>query len=46
MHKKRILILCTGNSVRKQLWKGLLRNDAGDLFGVESAGIAPQHRAS
>ncbi len=39
--KKRILILCTGNSARSQMAEGLLRNMAGDRFEVESAGVAP-----
>ncbi len=36
--KKRVLILCTGNSARSQMAEGLLRHDAGELFDVESAG--------
>ncbi len=39
--KKRILILCTGNSARSQMAEGLLRHDAGDRFDVESAGTKP-----
>ena len=39
--RKRILILCTGNSARSQMAEGLLRHDAGDRFEVESAGTRP-----
>lgn len=39
--KKRVLILCTGNSARSQMAEGLLRHDAGDGFVVESAGTKP-----
>lgn len=41
--KKRILILCTGNSARSQMAEGLLRHDAGDRFEVSSAGTKPGH---
>ncbi len=41
MHKKRVLILCTGNSARSQMAEGLLRHEAGDKFQVESAGTNP-----
>jgi arsenate reductase (thioredoxin) len=39
--KKRILILCTGNSARSQMAEGLLRHDASRRFEVSSAGTKP-----
>jgi arsenate reductase len=39
--RKRVLILCTGNSARSQMAEGLLRHDAGQRFQVESAGTKP-----
>jgi arsenate reductase len=40
-NKPTILILCTGNSCRSHLAEGLLRDMAGDLFNVQSAGSNP-----
>ncbi len=37
--KKRILILCTGNSCRSQMAEGFMREHGGDNFEVFSAGI-------
>jgi arsenate reductase (thioredoxin) len=39
--KKRVLILCSGNSARSQMAEGLLRHDAGERFDVASAGTKP-----
>ena len=36
--KKRVLILCTGNSARSQMAEGILRQDCGGAFEVFSAG--------
>ncbi|MDQ8051934.1 MAG: arsenate reductase ArsC [Pedobacter sp.] len=36
---KKILVLCTGNSCRSQMAEGYLRNFAGDIAEIYSAGI-------
>ena len=39
--KKKVLILCTGNSCRSQMAEGFWRWYGGDEWEVSSAGIAP-----
>jgi arsenate reductase len=41
IEKKRVLILCTGNSARSQMAEGILRHDGGSAFNAESAGVKP-----
>ena len=40
-HKPRLLILCTGNSCRSHMAEGILREAAGELLEVYSAGSKP-----
>lgn len=39
--RKRLLILCTGNSARSQMAEGIMRHDGGGRLEVESAGVNP-----
>jgi arsenate reductase (thioredoxin) len=40
-NKPTVLILCTGSSCRSHIAEGILRQAAGDLIGVQSAGSKP-----
>ncbi|MBC8491711.1 MAG: arsenate reductase ArsC [Candidatus Marinimicrobia bacterium] len=39
--KKKVLFICTGNSVRSQMAEALLKAHAGEIFDIHSAGITP-----
>ncbi len=41
MKKPKVLVLCTGNSCRSHMAEGILREAAGDLIEVLSAGSKP-----
>jgi arsenate reductase (thioredoxin) len=41
--KKRVLVLCTGNSCRSQMAEGWIRALRGDRWEVSSAGTHPVH---
>lgn len=41
MSKKRLLVLCTGNSARSQMGEGLFRHIGGERWEVHSAGTKP-----
>lgn len=41
--KKRVLVLCTGNSARSQMGEGLFRKEGGQEYEVVSAGTKPSH---
>ena len=41
IHRRRVLILCTGNSCRSQMAEGWVRHDLGERWEVASAGTHP-----
>jgi arsenate reductase len=41
MQKKRVLFLCTGNSIRSQMAQGLVNHVVGDKWEARSAGTVP-----
>src|SRR4030042_2992575 len=41
MDKKRVLFICVHNSARSQMAEAFLKQEAGDRFEVESAGLEP-----
>lgn len=41
-NKRRVLVLCTGNSARSQMAEGLLRHELGDPYEVFNAGTNPK----
>lgn len=46
MDKKRVIILCTGNSCRSQMAEAFWRSHGGDRWEVVSAGTQPSGRVS
>ena len=42
--RKRVLVLCTGNSCRSQMAEGWIRAERGDCWEVTSAGTKPAER--
>jgi arsenate reductase (thioredoxin) len=42
MEKKKVLILCTGNSARSQIAEGLLKYKTGGELEIFSAGVEPR----
>lgn len=39
--KRRVLVVCSGNSARSQMAEALIRREAGGMFEVLSAGTHP-----
>ncbi|HEY3296291.1 MAG TPA: arsenate reductase ArsC [bacterium] len=40
-NKPKVLVICTGNSMRSQLAEAVLRHELGDRIDVASAGVSP-----
>ena len=40
---KRVIFICTGNSIRSQIAEGLMRTLGGEKWSVRSAGVAPSY---
>jgi len=46
MSRKRVLLICTGNSARSQMAEGLVNRFLGDTWEAFSAGIRPAERVN
>ncbi|MDY0162392.1 arsenate reductase ArsC [Desulfobotulus sp.] len=44
VHKRHVIFLCNGNTIRSQMAEGLMNHMAGDRFTALSAGVDPGER--